>query len=256
MCKEWYSNFRGRNIVHLQHCERKRAEQVALEELRNRAQSPLPSPDYFAPRSTPSDAESESRSRSPSQEPLPRATGDTRQDQDLEDDFIEPPVPAAGGSNPGAFNNFSGRYLNCMCSLGNLHPTDYESSGSVHDPARDPTMWPLELGETLVIYHPHAERPPQVIATRELTDFSSRPEDLEDPLPLNDSRPPYFPFRTLADFEQTELFVKHDHTNPQIDDQLDLWRRHAPGVGVTLRNAREMHKFLEAAGIEDDLSHQ
>ena len=185
---------------------------------------------------------------------MPRAAGDTWQDQDLKDDFIEPPVPAAGSSNPGAFNNFSGHYLNCMHSLGNLHPTDYESSGSAHDPARDPTMWPLELGETLVIYHPHAEWPPQVIATRELTDFSNCPEDLEGPLPLNDSQPPYFPFWTLANFEQTELFVKCNHTDPQIDNQLDLWRHHAPGMDVTLRNAQEMHKCLEAAGIEDDLS--
>lgn len=115
-------------------------------------------------------------------------------------------------------------------------------------------MWPLELGETLVVYHPHAKRPPQVIPTRELANFSRSPEDLEDLLPLDDSRPPYFPFRTLADFEQTELFVRRDNTDPQIDEQLNLWRRHAPGVGVTLKNAREMHQHLEAAGIEEDLS--
>ena len=92
------------------------------------------------------------------------------------------------------------------------------------------------------------------MATRELAAFSRNPEDPEDPLPLDDSRPPYFPFNTLADFEQTELFVKRDHTDPQIDDQLNLWGRHAPNVGVTLKNAREMHQYLQTAGVEEDLS--
>jgi len=92
------------------------------------------------------------------------------------------------------------------------------------------------------------------MSTREVATFSRIPEGLEDPLPLDDSRPPYFPFKTLADFEQTELFIKRDHTDSQIDEQLDLWRRHAPGAGVTLKNAREMHRSLQVAGIEEDLS--
>lgn len=43
-------------------------------------------------------------------------------------------------------------------------------------------------------------------------------------------------------------------TDRHIDEQLDLWRRHAPGANVTLKNAREMHQYLQAAGIEEDLS--
>jgi len=131
---------------------------------------------------------------------------------------------------------------------------DDEPNVSTQSPAHDPTMWPLELGETLVVYHPHAKQPPQVIPTRELANISRSPEDSENLLPLDDSQPPHFPFRTLADFEQTELFIKRDNTDPQIDEQLNLWRRHAPGVAVTLKNAREMHQHLEAAGIEEDLS--
>lgn len=118
----------------------------------------------------------------------------------------------------------------------------------------DPTTWPLELGETLVVYHPHANLPPRVIPTKELVALSRGPEDLADQIPLDDSRPPYIPFETLADFEQTELFIKRDHTDPEIDEQLDIWRRHGPRSAVTLKNAREMHRCLQVAGDEEDLS--
>ena len=119
---------------------------------------------------------------------------------------------------------------------------------------RVPINWPLELGETLIVYHPHAKRTPEVIPTRELAAASI---SSEDPLPSWDAdptRPPYFPFKSLADFEQTELFVRDDHTDGGINRQLDLWRCHAPGTGVMLKNAREMHQRLEAAGLEEDIS--
>lgn len=119
---------------------------------------------------------------------------------------------------------------------------------------QDPKTWQLQLGETLVVYHPHSKRPPQVLSTKELLAPRQTPKSFESSLPLDDSRPPYFPFKTLADFGQTELFVKRDQTDSHINEQLDLWRRHAPGTGVTLRNAREMHKCLEAAGTEEDIS--
>jgi hypothetical protein len=119
--------------------------------------------------------------------------------------------------------------------------------------ARDPTNRPLELGETLIVYHPHAKLVPKIVPTREVAVISRSPGDLEDSLPPTDSQPTYFPFRTLADFEQTELFVRCDQTDGKINQQLDLWRRHAPGTGVTLKNAREMHQCLEASGTEEDL---
>ena len=131
---------------------------------------------------------------------------------------------------------------------------DDEPNISAQGSTHDPTIWPLELGETLVVYPLHAKRPPQIIPTRELANFSRSSEDLEDLLPLDDSCPPYFPFRTPADFEQTDLFVRCNNTDPQIDKQLNLWRCHATGVGVTLKNACKMHQHLEAAGIEEDLS--
>ena len=82
--------------------------------------------------------------------------------------------------------------------------------------------------------------------------------NLEDLLPSWNvdptTRPPYFPFNTLADFEQTKLFVKDNHTDGGINRQLDFWRHHGlPNAGVTLKNAREMHKCLKTAGLEEDI---
>jgi hypothetical protein len=88
--------------------------------------------------------------------------------------------------------------------------------------------------------------------TSELPTFSRDP-DISDNT-VDDTRFPYFPFKTLADFEQTELFIKRDCADPFINEQLNLWRRYAPNSGVTLKNAREMHRCLWAAGTEDDLS--
>jgi hypothetical protein len=130
-----------------------------------------------------------------------------------------------------------------------------EPSAPVRNTAQDPMNFPLELGETLVIYHPHAKLAPEVVPTTQLTAVFKSSRDLEGLLPSDfNSRPPYFPFQTLADFELTELFVRRDRTDGEINDELDLWRRHSSGVGVTLKNAREMHRCLEAAGIEEDLS--
>ena len=41
VCKGWYSNYRGRNTIHLRHCEKKRGEQSASEMIRRRVQAPL-----------------------------------------------------------------------------------------------------------------------------------------------------------------------------------------------------------------------
>jgi hypothetical protein len=64
----------------------------------------------------------------------------------------------------------------------------------------------------------------------------------------------HFPFKTLADFEQMEPFVKHNCADPFINDQLDLWRCYVCNGGVTLKNAQEMHQCLWAAGVGEDLS--
>lgn len=129
---------------------------------------------------------------------------------------------------------------------------DVASPGANENAAQDPITRPLELGETLIIYHPHAQRVPQVIPTKELPDFSRNLHLSENP--VDDPRSPYFPFKTLADFEQTELFIKRNCADPFINEQLDLWSRYGSNNSVTLKNAREMHRCLWAAGIEEDLS--
>lgn len=89
LCDVWYSNFRGRNIIHLRSCKKKRADRAALEE-RRRAQTPPPSPDYFSPRSTP---DSVSIPQSPTlSQAGPSTAGGDQQDQYLEDDSPEPPA--------------------------------------------------------------------------------------------------------------------------------------------------------------------
>ena len=119
---------------------------------------------------------------------------------------------------------------------------------------QDPLTWPLELGQTLIVYHPHAQRPPEVVPSRELSTFTRNPDALEDY--VDDTRPPYFPFETLADFEQIELFIKRNCADPFVNEQLDLWKQHGPSSNVTLKNTREMHQCLLAAGNEGDLSHR
>jgi len=71
---------------------------------------------------------------------------------------------------------------------------------------QDPLTWPLKLRQTLIVFHPHVQPPPEVVSTRELSTFTRNPDALEDY--VNDTRPPYFPFETFADFKQTELFIK------------------------------------------------
>lgn len=107
VCRQWYSKYRSRNMIHLRHCKRKRAEWVALEE-RRRAQTPLPSPDYFSPRSTPDPAfipQSPSLSQAE-----PSTAGGDQQDQYLDGDPPEPPALGevrADGPNPGGSNAMS-----------------------------------------------------------------------------------------------------------------------------------------------------
>ena len=44
----------------------------------------------------------------------------------------------------------------------------------------DPSNWLLELGETLVVYHPHAKLTPMVVPTRELAAAPRGPGGMKD----------------------------------------------------------------------------
>ena len=108
----------------------------------------------------------------------------------------------------------------------------------------------LQPSQTLVIYHPFAQHPPEVIDTAKLTLTweSSLPPPSEDPYTL---------FSTCDDFEQAEIFICHNCTNMMINNQLQLNQK-APQAGEqcpqSMKNACEMHKILAEAGEYQDTS--
>jgi hypothetical protein len=62
------------------------------------------------------------------------------------------------------------------------------------------------------------------------------------PTPFHENTPPWHPFPSRADFEQAELFLRFDVSDPQIDAQLKL---NCPlGHSVTMESAREFHRIL------------
>ena len=90
ICHRWYSNYRGRRVIHLRGCEAKEAKQIAREELRRAQVAHLPSPDRFSPYST---LGSTSVSRSSTPEP-PTVEGDAEHNGCPEDGLEHP-----GGSH-------------------------------------------------------------------------------------------------------------------------------------------------------------
>jgi hypothetical protein len=111
---------------------------------------------------------------------------------------------------------------------------------------------PLPPGKTLIIYHPHAQHPPEVVDTNTLSLLRKRQ-------PSHFGPEPWAPFASRDDFEQAELFIKHNSTNHMIDAQLHLNQKrdshHHPPAGLPpMKNAREMHKILEEARSDLDMS--
>jgi hypothetical protein len=105
ICREWYSNYRGRYLMHLRHCERKEARRIAREERTCRAQmAPLPSPDRFPPYYP----TLEELSRSPTQDSS--IFWDVKDDglEYLENSDFEPPElnPVLGDSDFESFGEF------------------------------------------------------------------------------------------------------------------------------------------------------
>jgi len=74
---------------------------------------------------------------------------------------------------------------------------------------------PLQPGQTLIIYHPHSQHPPEIVNTSALS-------LTREPQPLPPLEQPWAPFASHDEFEQAELFVKHNCTNRLINDQLHL----------------------------------
>lgn len=111
---------------------------------------------------------------------------------------------------------------------------------------------PLQLGQTLIIYHPHAQHPPDIVDTTTLS-LTHKPQS---PSFLTT---PWAPFASRDDFEQAELFIKHNCTNQLINDQLHLNQKgdshdHHPDNLPLMKNARDLHRILEEAESCLDIS--
>lgn len=156
--------------------------------------------------------------------------------------------------SPGAVGNVSphsgGSVTPCDADAATLEKSCDGDSGSPSDLLLIQT--PLQLGKTLIIYHPHAQHPPEIVDTATLS-------LAREPQPSLLSGEPWAPFSSCGDFEQAELFIKHNCTNWLINDQLALNQKqalcdHGPDNPPLMKNAREMHRTLEEAGSDLDIS--
>ena len=104
----------------------------------------------------------------------------------------------------------------------------------------------LKPGETLIMYHPHSQRPARVTPTADLHSPTERTHrhDITKP---EDS---YAPFPTRADFEQAEIFVNDGCSDQHINRQLKFQRE--KGMCLHMKTAREMHRLL-AQGVGEDV---
>ena len=126
------------------------------------------------------------------------------------------------------------------------------SNSSCHPDHKALLQTPLPPGKTLILYHPHAQYPPEIIDTATLS-------LAREPQPFTFSSEPWAPFASRDDFEQAELFIKHHCTNRLINDQLRLNQRrdssnHDLQHPPSMKNAREMHQILEEAESDLDVS--
>ena len=97
----------------------------------------------------------------------------------------------------------------------------------------------LDEGEVWVEYHPASVRHPEILRPEQAAPIASisPPHDM--------GVPPWHPFRTRADFEQAELFLRYDCTDSYINGQLKLIHSGSPlGHSITLKSAKEMHTTL------------
>jgi hypothetical protein len=82
ICHEWYSKYRGRNLIHLRCCERKEAKRIAREKVKIAQMVPLPSPERVPPFST---LDATPISRSPTAHEFSIAGDAGQEEDDLED---------------------------------------------------------------------------------------------------------------------------------------------------------------------------
>ena len=131
-----------------------------------------------------------------------------------------------------------------------LTATPNDSPTNPHQELSGPTNRPTHLdeGEIWVEYHPASGKHPEILRPQCAVQHIVPPA-----MPYDLAIPPWHPFRTRADFEQAELFLRHDCTDPYINDQLKLIRSSSPlDHSITLESAKDIHTILaQIPGIED-----
>ncbi|KAG9074518.1 hypothetical protein FS749_013925 [Ceratobasidium sp. UAMH 11750] len=135
-------------------------------------------------------------------------------------------------------------------SLGRWHEADHpghvedtlsECSVAQDQYSREPTADPESippLGETdvWVKRHPASGQPSGLLAPKPHGDKSQAP-----PPPSNSQLPPFFPFRTMDDFIQVEIFSDYGATDDHINRQLHHDSK------STLQDAKDYHTTLKIA---------
>ncbi|KDN35213.1 hypothetical protein RSAG8_11788, partial [Rhizoctonia solani AG-8 WAC10335] len=114
----------------------------------------------------------------------------------------------------------------------------YGYQNSSDEPALDSNGIPaLQDGQIWIKRHPSSGQPSGFLPSNSPTN-QSQGETVHD----NNILPPYFPFKTLDDFKQAEIFSDFGDTDGKIDRQLGL-----ASSTVTLKSAKEYHETLELA---------
>lgn len=125
-----------------------------------------------------------------------------------------------------------------------------DSPGISYEELSGPTIWPSQLdeGEVWVEYHPASGKRPEILRPQGLAHRVDTPV-----MSFDATMPAWHPFRTRADFEQAELFLRYDCTDSYINGQLKLIHSSSPlGHSITLESAKEMHDTLaQIPRIED-----
>lgn len=116
--------------------------------------------------------------------------------------------------------------------------SDSDSDEMDLDNSDQPSQRPhsLQPDQVWVGYHPASGRQPEILGTTIPDNGASSPTPYRSPTALA----PWHPFRSREDFEQAEIFVRFDASNPQMDNQLNLNRR--SGSRISLKNSREVHE--------------
>jgi hypothetical protein len=101
----------------------------------------------------------------------------------------------------------------------------------------------LSEGEVWVEYHPASGKLPEIQCSMDMAPPASATALPSEP--FDEKVPAWHPFKSRANFEQAELFLRFDVSDPHIDAQLKLMATDCPlGHGVTMSSAKELHATL------------